>query len=81
MRMFHYCRFAGFYSLRKFCVPFCRRHDGAKKEMRRTLYRTARLLGDLHAIETGRVPQRLLRRFVYRHAFTAASRLCRLLGL
>lgn len=44
-------------------------------------YRAARLLGDLHAAERGRLPQRLVRKVVYRHAFRAASWLCRLIGV
>ncbi len=40
--------------------------------MRSLLYRAAQLLGDLHAIERGRVPQRIVRRIVYRHANRAA---------
>jgi hypothetical protein len=47
--------------------------------MRRTLYRAARLLGDLHALETGRMPQRIVRRTVYRHTSRLAAWLCRLL--
>lgn len=49
--------------------------------MRRILYKTGRLLGDLHALETGRVPQRVARRIIYRHAFRAAGWLSRLLGV
>jgi len=49
--------------------------------IRRTLYKTARLLGDLHAIEHNRVPQRLARRIIYRHAFRAAGWLSRVLGV
>jgi hypothetical protein len=48
---------------------------------RNVLYKTARLLGDLHAVEHHRVPQRLVRRVVYKHAFKAAGWLCRLLGV
>lgn len=48
---------------------------------RRLLYRAARLLGDLHAVETGRPVQRLVRRAVYRHSFRTASWLCRLIGV
>lgn len=47
--------------------------------MRRTLYRVARILANLHAVETGRVPQRLARRVIYKHAFRAAGWLSRLL--
>jgi hypothetical protein len=49
--------------------------------IRSALYRSARLLGDLHAIERGRFPQRIVRRSIYRHSFHLASFLCRLLGV
>lgn len=49
--------------------------------IRRQLYKAASLLGDLHAVEHNRVPQRLVRRVVYRHAFRAAGWLCRVLGV
>ncbi len=49
--------------------------------MRSALYRAARLLGDLHAVERGRVPQRLVRRVVYRHSFRLARFVCRMLGV
>ena len=47
--------------------------------LRRLLYRTSSVLGDLHAVERGRIPQRLVRKIVYRHAFRLAGTLCRLL--
>lgn len=50
-------------------------------KIRGTLYRSARLLGDLHALEHGRVPQRIVRRVVYKHAFKLATAACRLLGV
>lgn len=43
------------------------------------LYHAARILGDIHAVETGRVPQRIVRRIVYRKAFHLADWLCKLL--
>ena len=49
--------------------------------MRSLLYKTARVLGDLHALETGRLPQRLVRRKIYKHSFRLANFICRLLGL
>ena len=49
--------------------------------VRRQLYRLARGLGDLHSIETGRLPQRIVRRAVYRHTSKLARILCRLLGV
>lgn len=49
--------------------------------LRQSLYRGARILGDLHAIEHGRVPQRMVRRVVYRHTSRLASAICRLLGV
>lgn len=49
--------------------------------MRRILYHIAHVLGDLHAIEHGRVPQRLVRRVIYRHAFHAAGWLSRAIGV
>jgi hypothetical protein len=49
--------------------------------LRRTLYRSASLLGDLHAIERGRLPQRIVRKVIYKHAFKAAGWLSRLLGV
>ena len=50
-------------------------------KIRSNLYRAARVLGDLHALEQGRLPQRLIRRQVYKHSFALASWLCRLLRL
>lgn len=50
-------------------------------QMRRTIYKVSRILNDLHAIEHGRFPQRIVRRIVYKHAFRTASWLCRLLGV
>jgi hypothetical protein len=49
--------------------------------IRSALYRTARRLNDLHALEHGRVPQRLVRRVVYKHSFSLARFICRLLGV
>jgi hypothetical protein len=49
--------------------------------LRSTLYWTARRLGDLHALEHGRVPQRIIRKTVFRHSFRLASWVCRLLGV
>ena len=49
--------------------------------LRRSLYTGARLLGDLHAVESGRVPQRIVRRAVYRHGSRFAAWVCRLFGL
>jgi len=49
--------------------------------VRRLLYTAARLLGDLHAVERGRVPQRIVRRVVYKHAAKAAGRICRMIGV
>lgn len=49
--------------------------------IRHHLYKAARLLGDLHAAERGRLPQRIIRRHVYRHAFRMASFACRMLGV
>jgi hypothetical protein len=46
---------------------------------RSLLYTTSRVLGDLHAVEHHRVPQRIARRIVYKHAFRTAGWLCRLL--
>ncbi len=47
--------------------------------IRNKLYKAARLLGDLRAIKRGRVPQRIVRRIIYRHAFRAAGWLSRML--
>jgi hypothetical protein len=49
--------------------------------LRKTLYRSASLLGDLHAAEKGRLPQRLVRKVVYRHAFSFTRWLLRKVGL
>ena len=49
--------------------------------VRHSLYRFARLLGDLHAVEAGRVPQRLIRRQIYKRASKAAGWLSRKIGL
>lgn len=49
--------------------------------MRRTLYHAARLLGDLRAIRTGRVPQRIVRRVVWRQTGRLARVITKLLGV
>ncbi len=49
--------------------------------MRRALYKAARLLGDHHAIETGRYPQRVVRRMVYRHTSKLARFITKLIGV
>lgn len=49
--------------------------------MRRTLYKTARIMGDAKAIATGRFPQRLVRRFLYKRAGRAAGWLSKLIGV
>ncbi len=48
---------------------------------RSALYKSAKLLGDLHAVEHHRVPQRLVRKIIYRHAFRLAGAVCRLVGV
>jgi hypothetical protein len=49
--------------------------------VRRTLYRLAWRLGDVHAVATGRIPQRLVRRLVYRRTSRLARWVCRRLGM
>jgi hypothetical protein len=46
---------------------------------RRGAYRLLSTLNTLHSIEQGRLPQRLVRKFVYKTAFQTAGRVCRLL--
>lgn len=48
---------------------------------RTSLYRWARLLGDLEAAEHGLYPQRVIRRHVYRHTNRLVARLLRNTGL
>ncbi len=43
------------------------------------LYRLLRYRNDVKALFRGRLPQRLVRRTIYRHAFRAASFVTRLL--
>jgi hypothetical protein len=50
-------------------------------KLRNASYRLARRLGDLHALEVGRYPQRIFRKTVYKHAARSAGWLCRLLGV
>lgn len=45
--------------------------------LRDALYRTARLLGDVRAVETGRVPRRILRRLAGKLAGRVLGRLFR----
>lgn len=49
--------------------------------LRSLLYTSARALGDLHAIKKGKVPQRVIRRVVYRHSSRVANWVCRKLGV
>lgn len=49
--------------------------------VRRLLYHEARLLGDINAIQKNRLPQRILRRLVYRQAGRVARRLIKPFGL
>lgn len=43
--------------------------------LRSTLYKLARVLGDINAAEHGRLPQRMVRKFVYRHTLGHTARL------
>lgn len=44
-------------------------------------YRLLRYRNDVKALLNGRLPQRLIRRTIYRHAFHASSWLATLLGV
>jgi hypothetical protein len=46
-------------------------------DLSRALYRYRRVAGDLRAIAKGRYPQRVARRFVYRHAHRTANTVAR----
>jgi hypothetical protein len=48
---------------------------------RSSLYRLARALGDVEAVKTGRYPQRVVRKAVYRNTNRATRRLLKIFGL
>lgn len=48
---------------------------------RSSLYRAARLLGDVEAAQKGRYPQRVVRKAVYRGTNRTTRRLLRIFGL
>lgn len=45
--------------------------------LRNSLYRVARLLGDVNAVQRGKVPQRMVRRATYRSTYRLLRRLTR----
>jgi hypothetical protein len=44
-------------------------------------YRFLSLMNDLHAVEQGRLPQRIVRKFIYKKAFHTAAAISRAIGV